>query len=141
MLTFDKKNKKENSIYRPAAYALIKKEGKILILKVGEIYALPGGGIEKDEEPKDALKRELLEEIGYRGEIGELFCRARAYFSSNRSGKNYFGDGYFYPVELIEKIKEPIEIDHFMEWVEWKEAVNKLALAYQRHAVFEYMKR
>ena len=141
MFIFDKNKKTETSVYRPAAYALIREGQKVLVLKVGSIYALPGGGIEKDENPREALERELKEEIGYSANIGTLFLRAQAYFGSKRSNKQYYGDGYFYPVELKQKIMEPIEKDHQMEWLEWHEAAQKLTLIYQRHAVFEYMKK
>jgi len=49
----------------------ITEEGKILLVRqyrhAAEIVSLelPGGVIEKDEDPKDGIKRELLEETGY----------------------------------------------------------------------------
>ncbi len=39
------------------------------------LLELPGGGIEKDEIPEDAIARELLEETGYTGNI-KLVTRA-----------------------------------------------------------------
>lgn len=53
---------------RIGAYGLAVKEGKVLLLKkMGGPYLglldLPGGGIEKDEGPLDALSREFMEEL------------------------------------------------------------------------------
>ena len=51
------------------AYGLIIKDGKILLIKkLGGPYDgkldLPGGTIEFCERPEEALKRELMEEVG-----------------------------------------------------------------------------
>lgn len=66
---------------------LIKKEGKVVctlaLTESNEVIMarqfrpgpkkilleLPGGGIDKDEEPREAAVRELLEETGYKGEM------------------------------------------------------------------------
>jgi len=50
------------------AYGIIIKENKIALIKKARggykgKYDLPGGGIEHDETPMEALKRELMEEI------------------------------------------------------------------------------
>jgi len=44
---------------------MVNSQGKILLLKNGrELWELPGGRIEEGEQPEDALKREVQEELG-----------------------------------------------------------------------------
>jgi len=64
---------------RVAAYALtIDDEGRVLLchiapsVGVGDIWTLPGGGLEFGEPPSTAVTRELAEETGYTGEIEQL---------------------------------------------------------------------
>ena len=61
---------------RVAAYALSTDEsGRILLCRIspsvaaGEIWTLPGGGLEFGEPPEVAVLRELAEESGYQGEV------------------------------------------------------------------------
>jgi 8-oxo-dGTP diphosphatase len=59
--------------------SIIIEEGKVLVTQRGEKspYALfwefPGGKVEQQEEPRQALKRELHEELGIDAEPGALF--------------------------------------------------------------------
>jgi 8-oxo-dGTP diphosphatase len=58
---------------RQAARAIVfDEEGKIAILKVAQhgYHKLPGGGIKTGEGVEEALRREVLEEIGCRIDIG-----------------------------------------------------------------------
>lgn len=64
---------------RTAARAIVVDEhNKIALLHVRKhnYYKLPGGGLEGDEDPKTALQRECLEEIGTNieviGEVGKI---------------------------------------------------------------------
>lgn len=64
---------------RTAARAIVYDDANhIALLRVGRdnYYKLPGGGIEDGEDQKQALRRELLEEIGCEaeiiGEVGEI---------------------------------------------------------------------
>jgi ADP-ribose pyrophosphatase YjhB (NUDIX family) len=64
---------------RVAAYALVRDtERRILLCRIapsvvaGEVWTLPGGGLEFGEPPDVAVLRELAEEAGYGGEIVAL---------------------------------------------------------------------
>lgn len=74
--------------------------GALLLLQTrsrrGPIFWLtPGGGIEGDESPHDALARELREEVGYTltGPVPEVHQRAFEYLSQHgptRQSERYF---------------------------------------------------
>lgn len=65
-----------------SARALIIRDGKLLVFlrkrhskKNGEwieYYSIPGGGIDKNETPENAVVRELYEEMGVRIELSKL---------------------------------------------------------------------
>ena len=50
--------------WRPSAYGIVIRDDKILLVKDGGKYHLPGGGLELGEDPKDAVVREVREETG-----------------------------------------------------------------------------
>ena len=60
---------------------VIERDGKVLVgqRRAGDRFQykweFPGGKIEPDEDPKEALARELREELGIEAEIGEEMAR------------------------------------------------------------------
>ena len=68
LFRMDRKNyNPEGKVYkRPSARAVILKEGKVLLNYVEKFdcYEFPGGGIEAEESPEQALIREVAEETG-----------------------------------------------------------------------------
>lgn len=63
--------------------ALIVRDGKVLICQrtphqpMALKWEFPGGKIEAGEQPKDALKRELEEELGINADIGDEVAQIR----------------------------------------------------------------
>jgi 8-oxo-dGTP diphosphatase len=63
--------------------ALIFKDGKVLVCQrtrhqtMPLKWEFPGGKIEEGEQPRDALRRELEEELGIDAKIGEEVSRVR----------------------------------------------------------------
>jgi ADP-ribose pyrophosphatase YjhB (NUDIX family) len=80
---------------RVAAYALVRDgEGRILLCRIapsvvaGEVWTLPGGGLEFGEQPDAAVLRELAEEAGYQGEIVALAdVYSRTFPDSDEGGR------------------------------------------------------
>lgn len=73
---------KEKMEFRPAAYAILIKDKKILLIRMKRTgkYFFPGGGIEKGEKLEDGLRREVMEETGLEIEIGKLFHFHESFF-------------------------------------------------------------
>ncbi|MEV5320477.1 NUDIX hydrolase [Streptomyces sp. NPDC052687] len=62
---------------RVAAYAICVRDGQVLLARSPAEdgtpeWVLPGGGMEHGEDPYDTVRRELLEETGYRIEVTGL---------------------------------------------------------------------
>ena len=85
-------------ILRPAAYAIIVTEGKLLLVHLRPTgkYHLPGGGIEPGETAEDAVRREVAEETGIAIEVGPLARFEEVCFYYDPSGKAYRGLHSFY---------------------------------------------
>ncbi len=71
--------------------ALIVKDGKILVCQRTKHQTMPlkwefpGGKIEEGEQPRDALRRELEEELGIDATIGDEVSRIRHEYKSGNS--------------------------------------------------------
>ena len=101
--------------------ALIVRDSKILICQRTQAQALPlkwefpGGKVERDEDLKDALHRELYEELGIDAVIGRKVAAIQHTYGSGASLELYF-----YRVDqFTNEIENRIFRD--VRWVERKE--------------------
>lgn len=68
--------------------AVIQKEGKLLVCQRTKHQTMPlkwefpGGKIEEGEQPRDALRRELEEELGIQAKVGDEIARVQHTYPS-----------------------------------------------------------
>ncbi|WP_237191680.1 NUDIX hydrolase [Rothia nasimurium] len=81
---------------RPAAYAVVIDDGKILLSRwVPHIpgyepgWTLPGGGMDPGEQPSETAVREVFEETGYTIEIDGLLGVHAAYFDQDGADRPF----------------------------------------------------
>lgn len=137
MIEFGTKLANQSYIHRLCAYAvIINDEGLIGIVENPKGCFLIGGEIDAGEEPMIALAREALEEIGMGIEVLEKIGEAAdhdAHISAD--GNRYSRSSHFYKARLLEKMADPIELDHELRWITLEEALENLFFEGQRWAV------
>jgi 8-oxo-dGTP diphosphatase len=90
--------------------ALIWQDGKVLICQrtrhqpMPLKWEFPGGKIEEGEQPRDALRRELDEELGIAAAIGNEVARIRHEYPNGNSVELRFYDVREYSGELENRI-------------------------------------
>ncbi|HET6924208.1 MAG TPA: NUDIX domain-containing protein [Candidatus Saccharimonadales bacterium] len=67
--------------WRPSAYGIVIRAGKILLSKQFDSYDLPGGGVELGETPEEAVVREVKEETGMEVRSRELLTTRTSFFT------------------------------------------------------------
>jgi 8-oxo-dGTP diphosphatase len=131
---------------RPAAFAIVEKDGKIALVRVtfengGGRTDLPGGGLDPGETPERAAARECGEEAGLLVEVGELVTRADHYFV-NEKGESRNTRGSFYVARLVgEDPSLKVEHDHALVWSEPLEALRRLDRDSHAWAVAAWLRR
>jgi 8-oxo-dGTP diphosphatase len=80
---------------RLGAYALVRRGGDVLLTRISErgfhtgSWTLPGGGVHHGESPRAAVLRELREECGVDGTVGELVAVHDDHFSGTAPSGRY----------------------------------------------------
>jgi len=109
------------SKFKQVVAALIVRDSKILICQRTEDQAMPlkwefpGGKVEPDEDLKDALHRELDEELGIDAVIGRKVAAIQHTYASGAALELYF--------YRVDQFKREIQnrIFHDVRWVDRKE--------------------
>ena len=101
--------------------ALILKNGKVLVCQRTRHqstplkWEFPGGKIEDGEQPRDALRRELEEELGIDAQIGEEVARIRHDYKNGGAVELRFYVVNEYTGEMENRIFRD------MRWAKWSE--------------------
>lgn len=135
-LTFGYKKPTEQYVLRLSCYAVIFNNtcSKVAIIKKGDRFFLPGGGMEGTETKEACLHRELLEELGWGIEIDHYIGNAARYFYAEKEDTYYLNDGYFYIGQKIYEV-ETHEEDHILQWMSPLLATEHLIHDHQKWAV------
>jgi 8-oxo-dGTP diphosphatase len=106
---------------RHVVAALILRDGKILICQRSKSqpmalkWEFPGGKIEPGEQPEEALKRELMEELGINAEIGRKVADVHhIYRRGNSVALQFF---------VVENFQNPLENRIFNQF-KWANPVD-----------------
>jgi 8-oxo-dGTP diphosphatase len=97
-------------IVKQVVAALIFKDGKVLVCQrtrhqtMPLKWEFPGGKIEEGEQPRDALRRELDEELGIEASVGDEVARIRHQYKNGSSVELRFFVVREYKGELENKI-------------------------------------
>lgn len=88
----------ERLIFRPAAYAILLQDHKLLLVQMTATgkYHLPGGGVEISERIEETLHREVLEETGLQVRMDRLAFFEELFFYYDPSGRAYHGLHFYY---------------------------------------------
>ena len=119
---------------RPGVYAvIINGNGKCALIVADGKYHLPGGGIRNDEKMDDALRREVLEEIGF------IFGKMHRVGSANQYcyssvDKKYYNKlcHYFLIANFNDENSSGVTGEHDIHWASFDKAAS--ILEHESHA-------
>lgn len=116
---------KDKLSFRPSVYAVIVKDGKILMTTVRSNgkHFFPGGGIDLGEKVEAALKREVMEETGIEVEIEKFLDFKEQFFYWDAGDEAYHMFNLYYlckPIttDLLSDDKVDDEEAMMPRWIE-----------------------
>lgn len=119
---------------RPGAYALLLNPvGLLGRVRLPAGFFLPGGALEGNENPEDALLREIEEETAFEARILWRLGEANQYLYREGYASGVCKHSVFYLAETVEPIAGQAE--HPIDWVTPTELASSLLHESQRWAV------
>lgn len=92
---------RERVTFRPSVYAVIVRDGRVLLLNNRRTnkYFLPGGGVDIEENLGAALQRETREEAGIEIHVGEFLFFREQFFYYDPLDLAFHNFAFFYRCE------------------------------------------
>lgn len=141
--TFGEKLDNVDYKVRYGVYAVIPNATKdqiILVQAPNGSWFLPGGEIEEGEDHFSALKRELIEELGFSADLGYYYGQADEYFYSRHRDTYFYNPAYIYEVTHYEQLGAPLEDFNKLAWFPIEEAILKLKRGSHKWGVVAWKK-
>lgn len=131
----DIKMKEENGSFRLRVSGMIIRDNKLLVHETQKFvgFCLPGGHVEIGETTKQAILREMKEELNIDAQIINLFCiNENIYIKDEKTVQEI---NYYYKLKSLSKlpnktfsikeIDKGIEKEHKFHWINIDELENK----------------
>lgn len=131
--------KKDNIKYdfRETCFGICEINNNLYLTKKNNEISLIGGGIERDENYIDCLKREFLEESGCILKKAKKFITIDCYWTT-KDNKYMESLSHFYIVKIDKKILKPLEECSSLVIIEKGNVLNLLKLPYQIEGIKRY---
>ncbi len=136
----------QNSQYykhRPGAYGIFMRHGQILLTAqiADQVeWQLPGGGIEHNEHPMEALSREAFEETGWRVQIARKVTIYKRYVYMPDYQIHAEKICHIYAGRAILRLGEATEPDHFPAFFDPETALEIMVNEGDKAALSQFMK-
>lgn len=141
--TFGVKEENANYTTRIGVYAIIPNQTNdqiILVQAPNGAWFLPGGEMEAGEDHLTALKRELLEELGFTATFGQYYGQADEYFYSSHRDQHYYNPAHIYQVTDFSQDQAPLEDFNQLAWFPIEEAIKQLKRGSHKWGIKEWQK-
>lgn len=127
--------------FRETCFGIVEVDNQFLVVKKNNQYSLIGGGIEENESFEECLKREFIEESGYKiTETNELVCVDCYWLAANKYPMQSKANIYIVKVDLTNSCN-PLETDCIPCFISEEKIFGILPLPYHKEAIKYYFKK